>query len=89
MNPKKQKKVYVTILLFNLYSIWVHVESQIYELNCLKTLKSSEFAKKKKKVVKNPLCLFHHVLTTIQLIFKNRETKKGCTKKTIENVLKE
>ena len=49
MNPKKQKKVYVTILLFNLYSIWVHVESQIYELNCLKTLKSSEFAKKKKR----------------------------------------
>ena len=24
------------------------------------------------------LCLFHHVLTIIQLIFKNREIKKFC-----------
>ena len=44
MNPKKQKKGYVTILLFILYSIWVHVESLKYKMICLKSPKSSEFA---------------------------------------------
>ena len=75
VNLKKQKiNKYVTVLLFILYSKWVHVENPKYKIICLKSQTSSEFAKK--TVVKNPiLCLFHHVLTTIQLIFKNREIK--------------
>ena len=28
MNPKKQNKVYVAVLLFILYSIWIHVETR-------------------------------------------------------------
>jgi len=44
MNPKKPKKVRVTVLLFILYQIWVHVESQKYKMICLKSPKSSEFA---------------------------------------------
>ena len=43
MNPKKQKKVYVTVL-FILYSIEVHVYSPKYKMICLKSPKSSEFA---------------------------------------------
>mgnify|MGYP007133247174 CR=1 FL=1 len=51
MNPKKQTKVYVTILLFILYSMF-HVESPKYKMICLK---SREFAKKNiQTVVKNP-----------------------------------
>jgi len=41
MNPKK---AYVTVLLFILYSIWVHVESPKYKMICLKSPNSSEFA---------------------------------------------
>ena len=41
---KIAKKVYVTVLLFILYSIWVHVESLKYKMICRKTPKSSEFA---------------------------------------------
>ena len=44
IKQKKQKKVYVTVLLFILYSIWVHVESPKYKMICLKSPKSSEFA---------------------------------------------
>jgi len=44
MNPKKAKNVYVTVLLFILYSIWVHVESPKYKMICLSSSKSSEFA---------------------------------------------
>ena len=104
MSKKKREKwAYVTVLLFILYSIWVHVESQKYKIICLKSTKSSEFAKK------NPEpCWFNW------LIFKNREIKKnkklrlrwdsnpqplglmlwntcaiGCSKKTAENVFKE
>ena len=46
MNPKKQNKI--TVLLFVLYSMWVHVESPKYKMICLKSPKSSEFAIKKK-----------------------------------------
>ena len=45
MNPKKQNKI--TVLLFVLYSMWVHVESPKYKMICLKSPKSSEFAIKK------------------------------------------
>ena len=46
VNLKKSKtKVYVTVLLFILYSIWVHIESPKYKMICLKSPKSSEFAK--------------------------------------------
>jgi len=41
---KSKKKGYVTILLFILYSIWVHVGSPKYKMICLKSPKSSEFA---------------------------------------------
>jgi len=41
---KKHKKVYVTVLLFILYPIRVHVESQKYKMICLKSPRSSEFA---------------------------------------------
>ena len=41
---KKQKYVYVTILLFILYSIGVHVESSKDKMIWLKSPKSSEFA---------------------------------------------
>ena len=44
MNQKKPKKVYVTVLLFLLYSIWVHVESPKYKMICLNSPKSREFA---------------------------------------------
>ena len=44
MNTKNAKKVYVTILPFILYSIWAHVESPKYQMICLKSPKSSEFA---------------------------------------------
>ena len=45
MNPKKQKKVYVTELLFIiLYSMWVHVESPKYTMICQKSPKSIAFA---------------------------------------------
>ena len=40
---KKQKKVHVNVLLFILYSIWVHVESLKYKMICLKSPKSCEF----------------------------------------------
>ena len=79
MNPieQKTKKVYATVLLFILYSIWVHVESLKYKMIWLKSPKSSEFAiffnKQSSKTLQ---CLFHHVLTTIPLTFKNREIKK-------------
>ena len=44
MNPqKKQINVHVTVILFILYSIWVHVESSKYQMICLKSPKSSEF----------------------------------------------
>ena len=69
VNQKKQKiNKYVTVLLFILYSKWFHVENPKYKIICLKSQTSSEFAKK--TVVKHPtLCLFHHVLTTIQFDF--------------------
>ena len=38
------EKVHVTVLLFILYSIWVHLESPKYKMICLKSPKSSEFA---------------------------------------------
>ena len=41
---KKQKEIYVTVLLFILYAIWVHVESPNYKMSCLKSPKSSEFS---------------------------------------------
>ena len=41
---KKQKEVYVTVLLFILYAIWVHVERSKYKMVCIKSPKSSEFA---------------------------------------------
>jgi len=42
MNPKKKKKVCVTVLLFIIYSISVHVESPKYKMICLKP-KACEF----------------------------------------------
>ena len=42
---KSKKNVYVTVLLFILYSIGVHVERPKYKMICLKSPKSSEFAK--------------------------------------------
>jgi len=51
---KKAKKVYVTVLLFILYPICVHVESPKYKLICLKSPKSSEFVFIYQTVVKNP-----------------------------------
>ena len=39
---KKAKKVYVTVLLFILYSVWVHVENP-NKMICLKSQKSSDF----------------------------------------------
>ena len=45
MNPKKAKpNVYVAVLLFILYSIFVHVESPNYKMICLKSPKPSEVA---------------------------------------------
>ena len=41
LNLKKQKKVYVTVLILILYSIWVHKESPKYKMICLKSPKSS------------------------------------------------
>jgi len=41
VNLKKQKKVYVTVLIFILYSKGVHIESQKYKMICLKSPKSS------------------------------------------------
>ena len=38
---KKQNKIYVTILLFILYSICVYLESLKYKIICLKTPKSN------------------------------------------------
>ena len=46
---------------------------------CLKSPKSSEFALKKKTVVKNHYGFFHYVLPTIQLNFKNSEKLKIVT----------
>ena len=47
VNLKKQKiNKYVTVLLFILYSKWVHVENPKYKIICLKSQTSSEFAKK-------------------------------------------
>jgi len=43
VNLKKQKKVYVTVLII-LYSKGVHIESQKYKMICLKSPKSSWFA---------------------------------------------
>ena len=74
MNPKKQNIRICNRTTF--YSIFNMSSCRKPEIQngCLNSPKSSEFAKK--TVVKNPiLCLFHHVLTTIQLIFKNREIK--------------
>ena len=42
---KSKTNVYVTVLLFILVSIWVHVESPKYKMVCIKSPKSSEFAK--------------------------------------------
>jgi len=44
VNLKKQKKVYVTVLIFILYSKGVHIERQKYKMICLKSPKSSWFA---------------------------------------------
>ena len=38
---KKQKQAYVTVLIFTLYSIWVHIESPQYKMICLNSPKSS------------------------------------------------
>jgi len=37
VNLKKQHKVYDTVQLFILYSIWVRVESPKYKIVCLKS----------------------------------------------------
>jgi len=58
MNPKKQKIIYVTVLLFILYSIWVHVESPKYKMICLKSPKSSEFAQKNNRQCQKSLTRF-------------------------------
>jgi len=44
VNLKMRNKVYVTVLLFTLYSIWVYVESSKYQMICLKSPKSSYLA---------------------------------------------
>ena len=41
---KIPKKVYITILLFILYSIGVHEENPKYKMVCLKSPNSSDFA---------------------------------------------
>jgi len=46
VNPKQQRKVHVTVLLFILYLICVHVESPKYKMGYLKSPKSSEFPNK-------------------------------------------
>ena len=46
-------------------------------MNSLSLIQSSEFAIILQTIVKIPgLCLVHHVLITIRLIFKNRENLK-------------
>ena len=44
VNLKKKEKGYVTVLFFILYSISVHVGSPKYNMICLQSPKSSEFA---------------------------------------------
>jgi len=77
MNPKKQKKVYVTVILV-LYSIFniTHVESPKYKIICLKSPNSSEIAKKNEQWSKILSYVYFTILTTIQLNFKNCEIKK-------------
>ena len=73
INPKKQKKVYATILLFILYSICVHVESPIYKMICLKSPKSSKFAIFVTNSGQKFLIMF---ISSIKLNFKERKLKK-------------
>ena len=77
----KRNKVYVTVvtvLLFILYSIWVHVESPKYKMICLKSPKSSEFAKKINKQWSKILNYVYFIMLKqlFHWIFKNREIKK-------------
>jgi len=71
MNPKKQNKVYVTVLLFILYSIWVHVEIPKYKMICLNHQNQVNLLKKRGQ--KSLSMFFDYVLTAIQLNFKNNE----------------
>ena len=99
---KKAKKVYVTVLLFILYSIWVHVESPKYKMICLKLPKSSEFAIRLTNSGKISLTtLILSFLTTINWFLKIEKKKRNpwvlrlrntcalrCSMKTAENAFK-
>ena len=54
VNLNKQQQKYVTVLLFILYSLGVHVESPKYKMICLKSQNQVNLQKnKQKKVVIN------------------------------------
>jgi len=54
VNLNKQQQKYVTVLLFILYSLGVHVESPKYKMICLKSPNQVNLQKnKQKKVVIN------------------------------------
>ena len=75
MNPPKSKiEVYVSVRLFILYPIWVHVEIQNDLPKITKIKWICYFLTNSGQ--KSLLCLFHHILTTIQLNLKNSEIKK-------------
>ena len=63
----KKKNVYVTVLLFILYSIWVHVSSPKYKMICLTSPKSSQFA-----IFVNKQCSkIINIIILIFIIFNN------------------
>ena len=77
MNSKKQIKGCVSVLLFILYSIWVHVESPKYQTICHKSPKLSEFANffKQKSVTMFISSCFNNYLIEFLKIRKLKKLK--------------